>query len=256
MKTYKQFILGAALLFSLFIIAACKTTPQEKGAYSVYIFEKKTPLSAELGNSSPKMTFSFAVLNPSDSAVRKIMYGNKDAKGYVSDTVYEYEEEYKAIKSELLKSASSNWTYEETSDIFYRTSRVLVINRNKDSYTGGAHGIHEGNYYVIDLNTMKQISMGDVFKPDSMSGLKKTITEVLRRDYNVPAGKELTTGGFFENDIKMPSVFYFSPEGMGFFWNQYEIAPYSMGAIKAEIPVSSLKDYMTSYGLSLFSGGN
>ena len=42
--------------------------------------------------------------------------------------------------------------------------------------------------------------------------------------------------------MDIPETFFLTPEGLGFFWNPYEIGPYVMGVIEVVIPYEKLGD--------------
>jgi hypothetical protein len=62
------------------------------------------------------------------------------------------------------------------------------------------------------------------------------------KKYNVSSPDSLLTQGFFNlEDIVPNNNLWMDDKALHYTFNQYEIAPYVMGAIEVEIPYSDLK---------------
>jgi hypothetical protein len=67
----------------------------------------------------------------------------------------------------------------------------------------------------------------------------------------IPEWIPLTEQGFFENSVDKLEDFFLTPQGLGFQWDPYEIAPYTMGIIELVIPYDELTGMLTDLGLAL-----
>jgi hypothetical protein len=102
---------------------------------------------------------------------------------------------------------------------------------------------------------LKQVRFNDIIKRGSEGALKKQIETALYTKYiqktNAPPDKDLaqTSIGFFENSVDVPEQnFFVSPQGLGFAWAAYMIAPYVYGIIEIELPYDTIKEFLTPYG--------
>ena len=66
----------------------------------------------------------------------------------------------------------------------------------------------------------------------------------------------LSTGYYFEDSVESLENFYLTPRGIGFHWDHYEIAPYSVGPIEIVIPYEDVGELLNSQGKSLISQFN
>jgi hypothetical protein len=97
------------------------------------------------------------------------------------------------------------------------------------------------DYINLDLVQKKRLRLEDIFTKTGLQKLPSLIENQFRKDNKLAPGASLTKAGLFENKITKPSqAFYVTNKRIGFLYNQYEIAPYAMGAIIVELPYSSL----------------
>ena len=132
-------------------------------------------------------------------------------------------------------------------DVTFNKGKILSITQEIYQYSGGAHGItvlHSDNVLLTDGSILKLM---DLFKPDS--NYLAVINNYIKSDIEKRDSKMYTFKAADDN-----SPFYITQNGLMFYYQQYEIAPYVAGIVKIEIPFSSFKD-MLKPGL-LGSGEN
>jgi hypothetical protein len=144
-----------------------------------------------------------------------------------------------------------NWFYNETFAYFAGTSRVAVMSREKEYYTGGAHGMRSKDYYVFSLEDKRKLSIWDIIRDDAKQALDAQVEESLRKYMEIPSWIPLSEGGFFEDSVDKLEDFFLSPQGLAFQWDPYEIAPYSIGLIEITLPYDQLQGLFTELGISL-----
>jgi hypothetical protein len=128
------------------------------------------------------------------------------------------------------------------------------MRRQKEYFTGGAHPKHEAVWIVIDLEGPdggKVLGIDDVFQQTGRAPLLAAIEDALRARAHLAAGAPLTSGGYFNDTIKMPVNFVFGPVGVTFCWNAYDIAPYVQGEILITLPSSQVEPWLTAAGTAL-----
>lgn len=109
-------------------------------------------------------------------------------------------------------------------------------------YTGGAHGSTQGTYLNFDATTGQQINLHS-FIEDTAKLLDLAAIYFCKERHLPLDALQLQTGLFCElSSLKMPSELGFSHKGLVLYYNQYEIAPYSMGAIVITIPYKAIQE--------------
>lgn len=169
----------------------------------------------------------------------------------VNAYVSSYKEEYKSLsntyyseKSRLPKGEMPMWYWyymHNTNKMMFQNDSLLSYATKHSDYAGGAHGSYRITYTNIDLDKLVTVSEEDIF----VSNYKKPLTEIiinkLMDQYNVSVPDSLISLGFFNLDEVFPNNnFWLDNEGIHYSFNQYEIAPYSMGVINVDIPYRDL----------------
>ncbi|MDR1256962.1 MAG: RsiV family protein, partial [Spirochaetaceae bacterium] len=117
---------------------------------------------------------------------------------------------------------------------------------------GGAHGQNEKTFFVLDTGLGSQVFLDDILQSGARPSLQARIDDSLRETYGAAPGASLRTAGFLEDSGGVPENFFLSPDGLGFSWKPYEIAPYAMGAIEIVLPYTLIEDLLNDRGRNLF----
>lgn len=163
-----------------------------------------------------------------------------------------YTEEYREIGNQYYEDMGNleegnrpswYWYYmQKNNEILFEDDNVLSYSVQHSEYTGGAHGSLQMLYYIIDLDKLTTITEEDIFAPNYHQLLTSIIIDRLMKKYKVDTPEMLITEGFFDiNDIAPNNNFWVNNEGLHYVYNQYEIAPYSMGPIEVTIPYEDIK---------------
>ena len=116
-----------------------------------------------------------------------------------------------------------------------------------NEYTGGAHGIYMTTYLNMDLTLMRPLRLDDIFVGDYKEPLTDLIWNQLMADNKVTTHEALEDMGYASTgDITPTENFYLSREGVTFYYNVYDITPYSMGPVKVTIPFPMLEHLLGS----------
>lgn len=112
----------------------------------------------------------------------------------------------------------------------------------KYMYTGGAHGSTQGTYLNFDATSGEQISLHS-FIEDTTKLLDMAAIYFCKERRLPLDAMQIQTGLFCElSALKMPSELGFSQKGLVLYYNQYDIAPYSMGPIVITIPYKEIQE--------------
>jgi hypothetical protein len=148
-------------------------------------------------------------------------------------------------------SATLNWTYSEQFRTELSTTRLLVISRERSSYTGGAHGNYDKSYYVFDRELGMEIGLPDIIREGSEALLTALINRELRTAQKLNAADSLKRAGFFVDEAELTKNYFLSPRGLGFHWDPYEIAPYVTGYVEILIPYADITELLAPEGRHL-----
>ena len=134
------------------------------------------------------------------------------------------------------------WNINQSVYVSAQSPRLLVISRDYDAYSGGAHGSAWLGFDHIDLHNRRLVTLSDLFSQAEQQALTRLAEPYFRRDNEVAADVPLTESGYwFENDqFKLPAQFALTEKGMLFIYGQYEVAPYAAGMPAFVVPYSAI----------------
>jgi hypothetical protein len=159
----------------------------------------------------------------------------------------EYFNTYKKQNADwFTNGASFNWQKMISMSIIYNSNYLLCVEYLKYAYSGGAHGMTNIAYDIINLNAGSSLSYKDIFKEDTYDSLTVILTQKLRKDYSIPNNVSLKDAGFFVENIEPNHNIYISGNGIGFLYNSYEIAPYSTGQTNVFLEFDEIKGLLNS----------
>ena len=173
----------------------------------------------------------------------KLLNGMKQV--YFENYLYTNEGIYKETMA-----SSFNWQSLKFLHILMNGSHVLSFYIDHYAFTGGAHGLQTRQYTVVNLWTGKEVRLKDIFKENSETQLSSILSDKIHEKNHLPTTQSLKDAGFFTDTIKPTDNFYITREGIGFFYNQYDIAPYTTGSIDVFIPFNELKDLLVAGGVT------
>jgi len=137
---------------------------------------------------------------------------------------------------------SFGWMKETTMSVSYNSNYILCLEYLDYVYTGGAHGMTKLSYDIIDLRTGREITVQDIFNKGTFDELTTLLTAQLRLDQQIPDSVPLKNAGYFVDAIEPGKGIYMNGSGVGFVYNQYEIAPYSTGIVNIFLRYDQLKE--------------
>jgi hypothetical protein len=236
-------------------------SPRAKGNAGIYQLapeEKSILLYPEQTDRSPRMTFKFTLLDLSDSPeegrfIRDLLYQGGNPEEYQERILRDYEGGYlemRGITDPDYPRESMNWFYTEVMEADAVSSRGIVIRRNQDYYTGGAHGMRNTEYFVIDLAARERLSLEDIIKPGSETALAEEVEAALREYADIGGETPLSQGYYFEDTVEPSKNFFLNSRGLGFHWDPYEIAPYAAGPVEILIPYDRIMNHLSPRALS------
>jgi hypothetical protein len=140
-----------------------------------------------------------------------------------------------------MPGASYGWELLKSTYIIFNEEDKLSFYILNYTFTGGAHGLETQLFTSVDMKTGRTITINELFKPGYENRLMNLLTNKLHQMIKLPLQTKLTESGYFVDEIKPNDNFYLNGEGVGFFYNHYEIAPYSFGTTNIFLTKEELK---------------
>ena len=126
------------------------------------------------------------------------------------------------------------------------TNNLFTYCSQFEEYTGGAHGIYMTYFLNIDLKTMTPIRLEDLFVEDYKEQVTDLLWNQLMMDKQATTRKELEDMGYVTiGELEPTDNFYLTENGISFFYNVYDIAPYAVGAIEITLPYEMLSHLLS-----------
>ena len=179
-----------------------------------------------------------------DAAIKK--YTEK----YVSDYLKDLEPMYQKDEQEKEDNATMEAWYSNykgiESHVQLYIKNLLVYRVDYNEYTGGAHGIYSSTFLNMNLRTLTPIRLDDLFISEYREDLTDLLWNQLMADNKVATHQELEDMGYATTgDLEPTENFYLSKEGITFYYNVYEIAPYVMGPVKIMLPYEVMQHLLS-----------
>lgn len=130
------------------------------------------------------------------------------------------------------------WNRARFFDITFNENNILSIALHFESYTGGAHGNYGSSYLVFDMENGKAISPQSIMDKTAEAKIVKIIYEKIKQTKNY-SDQQMTQE--YELPLEISSNFYITPEGIGFFYNPYEITSFANGVDDVFLKKSEIK---------------
>lgn len=279
MKTNSFFYTALLVLFAASILVSCDGSRSGGNStgivYDSIVVSKQIPLLAEIDSTLPYADVNISFTYPTrfrdaESLARleqifkgtffgDMAFDSMTPQAAIDNYVNDYTERYKSLSNMYYEdklrlgdnTPSWYWYYMNTKNkILFENDSLLSYAVEYSDYEGGAHGSYNIIYTNIDLNELVTISEEDLFVPDYFRKLTDKIVNTLMKQYNAEVPDSLLMSGFFTiEDIVPNNNFWLSNESIHYSYNQYEIAPYSMGVIDVVVPYTELEDIILPDGI-------
>ena len=228
--------------------------PDGSIAFDVYYLHSKCPLLKD--DKSPTANIELIFLNPvnypekkiSDSVrniLKKKFFGKKtllqDLDIMMVNCEQDYFNNYKIANKDIYDGKNSfNWEKKNEMKVYYNENYILTLSFSSYAHTGGAHGLWIKKFVIVDLKKGSVIKLDNIFKRNYENELKKTLNTKLKKKYAIKENEKLTDAGFFVEEINISKNYYVNKDGVGFYYNNYEIASYATGQTDIFIPFKNI----------------
>ncbi|MBE2280732.1 MAG: DUF3298 domain-containing protein [Ignavibacteriaceae bacterium] len=129
---------------------------------------------------------------------------------------------------------------------------VVSVEGNAYMNTGGAHPNTLVTLLSFDKKTGKIVTINDLIDPSKVEDFRKVVEKYFRLQNKLSATENLEEAGFWltDNKFAIPEEFNLTSNGIRFYINTYDIAPYVMGAFEIDVPYNEIKDLLKSGSLA------
>ncbi|MFA5012469.1 MAG: DUF3298 and DUF4163 domain-containing protein [Ignavibacteria bacterium] len=168
---------------------------------------------------------------------------NKNPEGLAKTFFTDYEN--------AMKDASPDFPLVYALDIncsvVYNKPTALSLSVEYYINTGGAHPNSYARYFVFNPKSGKLLKLTDLFSIGFEVKLNKLIDKKYRELKNLKETDRLDSekGYLFDNFLKYNDNFMLTKEGINFFYNNYEIAPYAVGPTELKFTYKELGEILT-----------
>ncbi|MDR2716917.1 MAG: RsiV family protein [Treponema sp.] len=250
----------------ILLICTCVSAPgREESQYDQWHYTYTILLDPERPSDSPQFDIALSLLYmkyPADKAeyLSELLYSTGNFDVYKDRIIDEQRKKYRSSLFDTAAQpvgkdlASYNWRYAEAVNIKSSGRQGIVIERDYDVYSGGAHGMSTKRYYVLDMDEHKQLKITDFF-PDYQGEkrLRDIIYFELGKYSKLESGQKLSQGIFFSDEPELSFNFFVSNKGLGLHWAPYQIAPYAHGSIEIIVPWQVIRPLLLNEGIELLT---
>ena len=154
-----------------------------------------------------------------------------------------YFKNYKSANEDIYQEGASSFNWEKIKEvrILHNEHDILSLENYDYGFTGGAHGLSFSKFQVIDLKDGQRIGLDEIFRDGYRNDLRDIIYQEVRNLYNLERNQSLVDAGFYNDLIDPSDNFYLTKDGIGFYYNQYEVAPFAMGSVDIFLNYNKVK---------------
>lgn len=177
-----------------------------------------------------------------EAAVRKYM--EEKIEAYRSDVADVYKEEILESKKHLddYSYASFNHNTHLKGRASYGFEGIINYSMTENSYSGGAHPVSYTTMMCFSIDNGERIHLEDVFRDDCDEELTELLIGRLVEVKGASSVEELKEKGFLVlADMFVSDNFFLEADSITFFYNQYDIAPYSEGTTSLSLSYKDMK---------------
>jgi hypothetical protein len=252
------------IISAIFLFCSCQENPKDNtlGTDSIefqsFAHTWRAPLCESDTNNCAKVIASYPMVKGSPSGVGKnindsilefVKYSistfHPDAgqkKITIADLVDEFFEEYELFIEDF-PDFEMPWSIEIHGKLLYHSDKIVSIEMEEYSFTGGAHPNYNTTLFNFDLISGETIRLEDYIVDQEK--LKAIASEKFRKVREIKKGQSFESAGFlFGESFTLPSNFALTEEGLYLFYNPYEVGAYVLGPTAFTIPYEEIESIM------------
>jgi hypothetical protein len=145
-------------------------------------------------------------------------------------------QQYQSLQEEF-PDYSLPWSLERSMSFSADTGGIISLRFEETSFLGGAHGMETVRLASFDASLGSRLRLERMFVPGFEQKLVAEVERAFRRARRVPDGQTLEDAGFWIEEGRFPlsTNFAIVAGDIVFYYNSYEIAPYSLGPTEVHV---------------------
>ncbi|PKP52766.1 MAG: hypothetical protein CVT92_07250 [Bacteroidetes bacterium HGW-Bacteroidetes-1] len=176
-------------------------------------------------NTRPMLWDSFKTFNSSSDEKN-----NFDEKELILKNMNSFFDQYAETRNITNDGGFSfQWNKSVRGSIVFTNNDLVCLKNSYYVFTGGAHGMQNHAYGIFLSENGFQLLPDLLFTENYRKELSVILTNTLKQSIGLPEEKSLSSEGYFVDLVEPNDNIYLTPSGIGFYYNSYEIAPYSTG---------------------------
>jgi hypothetical protein len=163
----------------------------------------------------------------------------------IEQIAHEFIANYQEFVSEVPDMAQA-WHYRGEARVNVLLDTLISLSLDEEYYTGGAHG-GTGRFFInVDPRTGSDVKLSQVLQPGFEPVLNKIGEEIFRaeRELGDTTRWEYSGFEFRDNRFSLNDNYGFTPNGLMFYFNNYEIGPYAVGPTEVFVSYERIKDWL------------
>jgi len=164
---------------------------------------------------------------------------------------------FRAFASRVPGGPTSSWQFERRIEPLGDTLGVASLAITEEAFLGGAHPNSTTAFANFDVASGRMLRLSDLLLDSGREQLDQVGERAFRRVRKLSAGIDLNAAGFWfeRGEFKLNENFAVTPTGMLFFFNAYEVGPYSFGATSLRLPWAEVMPLIRTDGPLAGHGG-
>jgi hypothetical protein len=152
--------------------------------------------------------------------------------------------QWKATHEEFPEAATvARWYAEHRVTLLYQDAVAISLVSAEEAYSGGAHANSSTRYASFALTDGDRLSLDELFVPGYRPRLNEIAARGFRAARGIPADRSLEDAGFwFDDGFAVNDNFAVVEAGLMFYYDPYEIGPYSLGPTRLTITLEELRE--------------
>ncbi len=194
----------------------------------------------------PQFGNATGVLGDSLLALTNRYFKNEELHLFNKDSIQKaFLSEFTAFKKEQGRDVPS-WYINRSVTVMNQNAKWITLCERDESFTGGAHPNTFVQYRMIDKRNGKQITVSDLFEEASMPKLLELAETAFRSERGINPNQSLEEAGFWFKDKRfaLNNNFFINNDGITFFFNAYEVGPYTLGSTVFTLPANKVVKYL------------
>lgn len=250
MLVMKRFLI--LLFLSILILPFANCTQKIVFERKQYNSSYPSKLTSDYNSANIKME---VVEAKNSDSINKIIFENiKEISSFIDNkkvTINNYNDiaksfiaSYKDVKNQVPNDKLRSWEYHIESNIEYETEDFVNIVINYYTSYGELEGFAEKRSLIFDKISGNQLKKADVFV--NIPRLTQLVEMKFRSKYKILTYKSYNDQGFCmeNNRFKLADNFIYNIDGITFFYNLNEIAPYERGHFEVFMSYDELDKYL------------